>query len=53
MTYDESVVKTESLIEAVTKTGYSATVLDEKDTQFETKKESWKLKIYLISLSLV
>lgn len=44
VTYDESQVKTEVLIEAVTKTGYSATVLDEKDTQFEAKKRKLEIK---------
>lgn len=44
VTYDDSQVKTESLLEAVKKTGYSATVLDEKDTQFETKKRKLEIK---------
>ena len=38
ISYDESTVKKESLIDAVKQTGYSAEFIDEKDTQFETNK---------------
>lgn len=54
VTYDESIIKPESLIEAVQKTGYSATVLNEKDTQFEEKKRKQEInslfRAFIISL---
>src|SRR3989344_4886997 len=36
--YDESIIKVEVLVEAVKKTGYSATVLNDKNTEYEAKK---------------
>ncbi|MFA4853478.1 MAG: heavy metal translocating P-type ATPase, partial [Bacteroidales bacterium] len=44
VTYDGSIVKTESLIKTVQKTGYSAVVLNDKDTQFEAKKRKQEIK---------
>ncbi len=44
VTYDESSIKPESLIEAVKKTGYSAVVLNDKDAQFEAKKRKQEIK---------
>ncbi|MBI4973591.1 heavy metal translocating P-type ATPase [Candidatus Roizmanbacteria bacterium] len=44
VTYDETTVKKESFIDAVKRTGYSATFIDEKDTEFETKKRSAEIK---------
>jgi len=44
VTYDESIIKTESLVEVVKKTGYSATVLNDKDTQFEATKRKQEIK---------
>lgn len=38
ITFDESTVKKESLLEAVKHAGYTATFIDEKDSQFETNK---------------
>jgi len=38
ITYDESTVKKESFIDAVKKTGYSATFIDDKDPSFEANK---------------
>lgn len=56
VTYDESVVKKESFIDAVKRTGYSATFIDEKDAQFETNKRRLEIKSllnqFLISLIL-
>jgi len=42
--FDESAVKKESLIDVVKKTGYSATFVDEKDTEFDTKKRNAEIK---------
>lgn len=42
--YDEEAVKKEDLIEAVKKTGYGATVVNEKDTEFEAKKRKSEIK---------
>src|SRR3989339_21065 len=42
--YDESSVKTDVLVDTVKKTGYSATILDEKDTEFESKKRNKEMK---------
>lgn len=44
VTYDESAVKAETLVDAVKKTGYSATIINEKDTQFETKKRKQEIQ---------
>jgi len=42
--FDETSVKPGALIEAVKNTGYLATVLDEKDTEFESKKRKQEIK---------
>ena len=56
ITYDESTVKTESLIEAVKKTGYLATLVNDKDPQFEAKKKKQELKSlfskFIVALTL-
>lgn len=44
VTYDENTVKAEVLVDAVKKTGYSATIINEKDTQFETKKRKQEIQ---------
>ena len=41
---DESVSSRQELIEAVNKTGYSATFADQKNTEFETKKRRTDIK---------
>lgn len=55
ITFDESLVKKESFIDAVKKTGYSATFIDDKDPQFESKKRKQEttalLTKFLVSLS--
>jgi Cu+-exporting ATPase len=56
VTYDESMVKKESFLDTVKKTGYSATFIDEKDSQFETNKRKSELKAvfrkFVVSLIL-
>ncbi len=56
VTFDESIIKTELIVEVVKKTGYSATVLNDKDTQFEAVKRKQEIKSlfdkFLISLIL-
>lgn len=56
VTYDESRTKTDDLISAVKKSGYTATLVDQKDTEFETKKRQQEIKIYfqkfIVSLAL-
>ena len=42
--YDESVVKNESLIDAVKRAGYSAVIIDEKDTEFEANKRKQEIR---------
>jgi len=42
--YDESVSDTQKLIDAVKKTGYSAVLIDEKDTEFESRKRKSEIK---------
>ncbi|HLD26331.1 MAG TPA: heavy metal translocating P-type ATPase [Patescibacteria group bacterium] len=44
ITYDESIVTIETLIETIKKAGYSATIIDDKDTQFEAKKRKQEMK---------
>lgn len=46
VSYDESQIKADDLISAVKKTGYSATLVDQKDTEFETKKRQQEIKSY-------
>ncbi|MCL5438889.1 MAG: heavy metal translocating P-type ATPase [Patescibacteria group bacterium] len=46
ITYDESISKTENLIEAVKKAGYSATVANPSDTEFEIKKKASEIAYY-------
>lgn len=55
VTYDESRIKTDDLISAVKKSGYTASLVDQKDTQFETKKRQQEIKTYFqkFILSLV
>jgi Cu+-exporting ATPase len=55
ITYDESLTKKESFIDVVKKTGYSATFIDDKDPQFESKKRNSEIKTMLINfvISLV
>ncbi len=56
ITYDESTAKKESFIDAVKRTGYSATFIDDKDPSFETnkrKKETESLfNKFMVSLVL-
>lgn len=44
VTYDESTIQKQSLIDAVKKTGYSATFIDEKDPQFEANKRKKEIR---------
>ncbi|MCL5433338.1 MAG: heavy metal translocating P-type ATPase [Patescibacteria group bacterium] len=44
--YDESVSKTENLIDAVKKAGYSAAIINPKDTEFETRKKASEIAYY-------
>ncbi len=44
--YDESQVKTQSLIEAISKAGYKAEVVDPKDTDYDRKKREKETKSY-------
>ncbi|MCL5411051.1 MAG: heavy metal translocating P-type ATPase [Patescibacteria group bacterium] len=58
VTFDETVAKVDDIIAAVKKAGYSATLIDAKDTEFETKKRQheinslWKKFIFSFILSL-
>ncbi|PIY69151.1 heavy metal translocating P-type ATPase, partial [Candidatus Roizmanbacteria bacterium CG_4_10_14_0_8_um_filter_39_9] len=56
ITYDESTTNKESFLDAVKRTGYSATFIDDKDPQFETNKRKKETKFlfnkFLISLFL-
>jgi Cu+-exporting ATPase len=47
--YDESVSDTQKLIDAVKKTGYSAVLIDEKDTEFESRKRKSEIKSLFVS----
>lgn len=53
VTYDESQIQIDSLLKTVQKTGYSATVINDKDTQFEANKRKQEvrnvLKKFLVS----
>lgn len=55
ITYDESTAKKELFIDAVKRAGYSATFIDDKDPQFESKKRKQEttalLTKFLVSLS--
>lgn len=42
--FDENMAKKEDLIAAVVKAGYRAAVVDEKDTEFDTKKRNAEIK---------
>lgn len=42
--FDESQIKTEDLIKAIEKAGYKAAVVDQKDTEFDTKKRQEEIK---------
>jgi len=42
--YDESAVKKESFIDVVKRTGYSASFIDEKDSQFEANKRKKEIQ---------
>lgn len=56
ITYDDSIIKKETLVEVVKKTGYSATVINDKDTQFDVEKRKQEIKSlfnkFVISLIL-
>jgi len=44
VTFDESKVKTDRLVDAVKNAGYSATILNDKDTQFESRKKAEEIQ---------
>jgi len=44
--YDESKVKTQDLIEAVSKAGYKAELVDAKDSDYEHRKREQETKVY-------
>lgn len=44
--YDESQVKTQDLIEAVSKAGYKAELVDAKDSDYERRKREQETKVY-------
>jgi len=54
--YDKSAINADVLVQVVRKTGYSATILDEKDTEFEAKKRKQEIKTlfhkFIVSLGL-
>lgn len=56
VTYDGDAAKEEALIDAVKKAGYSATIINEKDTQFEANKRKQEIQSqfnkFIISLIL-
>ena len=47
ITYDESLTKKESFIDAVKRTGYSATFIDDKDPSFEARKRKSEITALL------
>jgi Cu+-exporting ATPase len=44
VTYDENSVQKDAFIDAVKRTGYSASFIDEKDTQFESNKRKKEIR---------
>jgi P-type Cu+ transporter len=54
--FDESKATVDQMVGAVQKAGYKATIVDEKDTEFETRKRqqelSWVKKKFLFGLTL-
>lgn len=58
VTFDSSLISTEDLINVVKRAGYGAEVINEKDSEFETKKRNreinsgWKLFLFSLVLSL-